>query len=62
MMKEYKMGNINKVWVVYNKPFWRELGYNALVVCPNEVVSTVFDGSPNDSSKGMLLGFCVRDK
>ena len=40
------MGSVSKIWVIYKTPFWRNKGLNALIVCPDEIFTSTFDGSP----------------
>ena len=51
------MGSVIKVNVIYDKPFWRDAGWNGQVVSDTGPVQVTFDNSPEDASKGVLMGF-----
>jgi monoamine oxidase len=53
------MGATMKCMAVYEKPFWRDRGLSGEVACTGGPVTVVFDNSPADASRGMLLGFVV---
>lgn len=43
--------------VIYNKPFWRDAGFNGSVVTDRAPLQLVFDNSPHDASLGVLTAF-----
>lgn len=43
--------------VIYQKPFWREVGFNGNVVTDRAPLQLVFDNSPPDASMGVLTSF-----
>jgi monoamine oxidase len=51
------MGSVIKVQAVYERPFWRDAGYNGQVVSDTGPVQVTFDNSPPDGSRGVLMGF-----
>jgi monoamine oxidase len=51
------MGSVIKVNVIYDKPFWRDAGWNGQVVSDTGPVQVTFDNSPEDAKKGVLMGF-----
>lgn len=51
------MGSAIKYWVVYDRPFWREQGFNGTVVRDDVPCSPCFDVSPTGQEKGVLAGF-----
>lgn len=54
------MGSLGKVIAIYKTPFWREDGLSGSALGLDGVtVQATFDSSPEDGSKGVLLGFCV---
>ncbi len=53
------MGATTKCMAVYDRPFWRDRGLSGEVACTGGPVTVVFDNSPADGSRGMLLGFVV---
>lgn len=53
------MGSAWKCYAVYEKPFWRDKGYNGLAATPDGHVTVTFDNSPPDGSRGILLGFVL---
>jgi monoamine oxidase len=53
------MGATVKCMAVYERPFWRDRGLSGEVACTGSPVTVVFDNSPADGSRGMLLGFVV---
>lgn len=51
------MGSAIKFWVAYDKPFWREQGFNGLIMQDDSPASPVMDVSPPDQPLGILAGF-----
>jgi len=43
--------------VIYDKPFWRDAGFNGSVVTDRAPLQLVFDNSPQDASIGVLTAF-----
>ncbi len=56
------MGALTKVAAVYDKPFWREAGYNGTGLNPGGFVSATFDDSPPGGKPGVVFGFVGGDK
>lgn len=56
MLQSMVMGAVIKVHVAYNKPFWRLQNFSGAAVGLDVPVSVVFDQSPQDESKGILVG------
>lgn len=50
-------GSVIKVQAVYEAPFWRSRGLSGSVLSTDDLVSVIFDNSPEDSERGVLLGF-----
>jgi monoamine oxidase len=55
------MGCVIKLHVVYDRPFWRERGLSGQVVADSGIIKVVFDNSPEDDSRGVLLAFIEGD-
>ncbi len=53
------MGATMKAMAFYDRPFWRDRGLSGEVACTGGPVTVVFDNSPADGSRGVLLGFVV---
>jgi monoamine oxidase len=51
------LGALTKCAAVYATPFWREAGLSGQAVSDVGPVSTIFDNSPADGSRGVILGF-----
>lgn len=62
LMKASFMGTVVKCYAVYERPFWRKEFKNGLVAAPDELTSVVFDNSPFNGSKGILMGFSLAEK
>jgi monoamine oxidase len=62
LMKASFMGTVVKCYAVYPSPFWRKQFKNGLVAAPDELTSVVFDNSPLNGSKGILMGFSLAEK
>jgi monoamine oxidase len=56
------MGTVSKCFAIYEKPFWREKGLNGLAASNNGHTTVVFDNSPKDGSKGILMGFVLANQ
>jgi monoamine oxidase len=56
------MGAVWKCYAVYPRPFWRANGLNGLVATDHGHTRLIFDNSPADGSRGMLMGFVLADK
>ncbi|GAB2495766.1 MAG: FAD-dependent oxidoreductase [Cytophagales bacterium] len=60
LLKNYPMGRVGKCFMIYDKPFWREMGFSGQSVADESVpFQTLFDCSPADGSKGILMGFTI---
>lgn len=60
LLHNYPMGRVAKCFMIYEKPFWRELGFSGQSVADDKTpFQTLYDCSPADSSKGILMGFVV---
>lgn len=55
------MGWLIKCEAVYDTPFWRNDGLNGSAVVTDGPARSIFDVSPPDASRGMLLGFVGGD-
>lgn len=62
LLQRLPMGIVTKTFTIYEKPFWRENGLNGLAVTDNGFTSVIFDNSPEDGSKGILMGFVLANK
>lgn len=50
-------GTVIKCAALYGQPFWRSAGLNGQVVADTGPVTLTFDGTPDGSADGVLLGF-----
>jgi monoamine oxidase len=57
LLQRFPQGSAMKVQAVYDKPFWREEGLSGYVNSDTGPVKLMYDNSPPDGSKGVLLGF-----
>ena len=57
LLQRLPMGSIIKVIVVYEKPFWRELGYSGEIISDAGPLCSIFDDTPEGSKEGSLIGF-----
>ncbi|MBL7846284.1 MAG: flavin monoamine oxidase family protein [Cyclobacteriaceae bacterium] len=63
LLDKLSMGIVGKVVGLYDKPFWREDGFNGQVVADeNKPFQTLFDSSPANGDYGTLLAFCIADR
>lgn len=57
------MGDVAKIHVVYETPFWREAGLSGEAnIYGDPAVGVVFDNSPRDASRGVLVCFVYADR
>lgn len=57
------MGTVIKCYAIYERPWWRDLGYSGQVVADQHLpFQTTFDNSPADGSKGVLMAFCLANR
>ncbi len=56
------MGSVWKCYAIYPTPFWRQKGLNGLVASNDGHSRLIFDNSPADGSRGILMGFVLADK
>ncbi|ENX37608.1 flavin monoamine oxidase family protein [Acinetobacter courvalinii] len=61
MLQSMLMGAVIKVHLAYSKPFWRHQNFSGAAVGLDVPVSVVFDQSPQDESKGILVGLIEAD-
>ncbi len=60
LLGQLPMGLAAKCFGLYSRPFWREKQFSGQAVADEGApFQTVFDVSPQDGSKGILLGFCL---
>lgn len=60
LLKKYPMGRVGKCFMIYDKPFWRSDGFSGQSVSGEiSFFQTLFDCSPADGSKGILMGFTI---
>ena len=50
-------GSVIKFHVVYDRPWWRDLGLSGQVLAVGDRVDVAFDCSPLDRSRGVITGF-----
>ncbi|HJE50630.1 MAG TPA: FAD-dependent oxidoreductase [Tessaracoccus flavescens] len=50
-------GNVIKAFLIYETPFWRELGFSGQSSADEGAVRVTFDTTASDSSRGHLMGF-----
>jgi monoamine oxidase len=62
LFQRMPMGSVWKCYAIYDKPFWREQGLNGLVASNHGHTTLVFDNSPADGSRGILMGFVLADQ
>jgi monoamine oxidase len=57
------MGRVAKVHAVYETPFWRDSGLSGIATLYDDgPLGVVFDNSPQDASRGVLVGFVYGDR
>ena len=56
------MGTVIKVHSIYDTPFWREAGLTGQASSDSGALRITFDNSPEDGSRGALLGFIEGDE
>lgn len=57
LLQRFPQGSAIKCQAVYDKPFWRDEGLSGYVNSDEGPVKLMYDNSPPDGSKGVLLGF-----
>ena len=57
LLQRQVMGSCIKIWVAWERPFWRNQGYNGMIADAQADFSPVFDAGPPDSDIGLLAGF-----
>jgi monoamine oxidase len=62
LWKRMPMGSVWKCYAIYPTPFWRAKGLNGLAASDEGHTRIVFDNSPADGSKGILMGFVLAYK
>ena len=50
-------GNVIKAFLIYSRPFWRELGYSGQSSADEGAVRVTFDTTSDNSERGHLMGF-----
>jgi len=56
------MGAVWKCYAIYPEPFWRYSGLNGIVASDSGHTRLVFDNSPHEGSRGILMGFVLADE
>jgi monoamine oxidase len=62
LFQRMPMGCVWKCYAVYDKPFWRSRGLSGIAATNFGYPSLVFDNSPKDGGKGILMGFVLADR
>jgi monoamine oxidase len=63
LLSRLPMGSVAKCFAIYERPFWRENGHSGQVVADSlSPFQTLFDASPQDGSRGIILGFCLAER
>lgn len=62
LIQRMPMGAVWKCYAIYPTPFWRRMGLNGLVASNEGHTRLVFDNSPADESRGILMGFVLADE
>jgi monoamine oxidase len=61
LMQRVPVGTLMKVDVVYDRPFWQDMGLNGTIITDRDPANIIFDSSPPDRKPGVLLGFIGGD-
>ncbi|MFI7008598.1 flavin monoamine oxidase family protein [Streptomyces sp. NPDC050145] len=57
------MGRVAKIHAVYETPFWRDAGLSGIATLYGDgPLGVVFDNSPHDAARGVLVGFVYGDR
>jgi monoamine oxidase len=60
LLQNYPMGRVAKCFMIYERPFWRADGFSGQSVSDDKTpFQTLYDCSPADAGKGVLMGFVV---
>jgi len=63
ILTKLPMGTVAKCFAIYKEPFWRKAGFSGQVIADeHSPFQVIFDTSPKDGSKGVLLGFCIAER
>ncbi|KAJ9646852.1 hypothetical protein H2204_000544 [Knufia peltigerae] len=62
LLQHMPMGATWKVFASYPEPFWRAEGLRGEVASPDGMLGIIFDFSPEDGSRGVLMGFVVSSR
>lgn len=57
LVQRTAQGTVAKCMAVYDTPFWREEGLSGQALSISAPTRVIFDNSPPDGSRGVLLGF-----
>lgn len=57
LTQKLPQGSVIKVYALYDSPFWREEGLNGQAGSDRGPVKVVFDNTPPDYDRGILMGF-----
>ena len=60
--RQVPQGALTKVAVVYERSFWRGMGYSGQALNTDGLMAATFDDSPSDGSPGALFGFVGGDR
>lgn len=56
------MGSVIKYWIAYDKPFWREQGFNGMIIGDHSPALPCFDATPPEQPLGVIAGFFDADE
>lgn len=57
LCRRMAMGSVIKIWLAYERPFWRDQGFNGFWMADDAPFGPCFDVSPPGQSIGVIVGF-----
>lgn len=57
LQRRWHSGSMNKVFAIYDRPFWRDDGFSGIAIADLSTTRFVADNSPPDGRVGILLSF-----
>jgi monoamine oxidase len=57
LLQRQNMGSCIKIWIAYDRPFWRDQGFNGMLADHGAPFTPIFDATPPGADVGFLAGF-----
>jgi monoamine oxidase len=58
-LRRWNPGHVIKMFLYYDRAYWREQALNGMVVCDEGIIMVTYDDTKPDGSMPCIMGFCM---